>query len=182
MLAVYETRRVFPFRLPLGGNRLLWSEAGWALHGDFFTAAEGSLSGIGTRCSKLRMGWTLCCRQHTLNFMSLGYLGTWMFASPLAVIQDSGKLPTIPWSPRPEGGGGGWGVVVFNAATSVQRKNWEMFLASTWDRVASCDQLIHVGAILVLQCASMFAHTSLSYPGFSSTTTPKCPSTSWACS
>lgn len=47
-----------------------------------------------------------------------------------------------------------------------------MVLASTWDRVASCDQLIHVGAILVLLCASMFALALLSYPGFSSTTRP----------
>lgn len=46
-LAVYETHRAFPFQLPLGSNCRLWSEAGWALHGDFFTAAKGSLSGIG---------------------------------------------------------------------------------------------------------------------------------------
>lgn len=57
------------------------------------TALQGLPSGTGTQHGKQGAWRTLCSR-------SWGYLWTWVFVSPLALIQDSGKLPSILWSPR----------------------------------------------------------------------------------
>lgn len=117
------------------------------------TASQGSLAGTGTRHGKPRVGWMLCYGQHSPRFMSRGSLWSWSFASPLALIQDSGKLPSILWSPRQ------WECLMqCQFKDSRWKDRYEKWLfVSVWDRVVSCDQSIQVETTLVSQHASTFA-------------------------
>lgn len=100
VLTVYKHRWLFSFHLPLRSNSL-WSKAGWASHSDSSSLLYRGYSQE-LELSMANGGRGECSAPGSTppKFRSWGYLWTWMFVSPLALIQDSGKLPSILWSPR----------------------------------------------------------------------------------